>query len=133
MTDQEIYRTAPQHKPPGPAAWRHICRKARQLFPLDQPLWIRRARIKGFDADWCGRYTKSGKIVGHDIRIEKRLSLAATVDAMIHEFAHAWLAEQPEGDAHRDHGDAFWLTFGKFYRAWMEEVERLPKAERLAP
>jgi hypothetical protein len=114
VTDYEEFAAFDQFVPPSDAAWRHVCRKARRLFPLDAPLAIVRRKLPGNDAArWYGDAS------GHRITISPRLALGSAIDALLHELTHAWLCEHDRAET--DHGDAFWIVFGKFYRAWMQE------------
>jgi hypothetical protein len=132
VTQIDAFRAADQFLPPTAAAWRHATRKARTLYPLDKPLRIVRRRPPGATAAeqtaacWYGLTDEDEALVGHVIYIDPRLPLNAAIDGLLHELAHAWCEENgiDVGPNEAEHSDAFWLVFGKFYRAWMQETKR---------
>lgn len=97
-------------EPVDATTFRAWCHKAKRLWPLDKPVEIRRVQLKRM----CG-WSEQGE-EQHRIRISRRLDRAATLDTLIHEFAHLWTGEQ-HGEG-IEHSDEFWTTMGSMYRAW---------------
>ncbi len=92
------------------AEWRGAVRRLRRIAPLQRKVRIVRSHLQ-VDCAHC--------FVGDDHRITicSSLDLEASIDAVLHEWAHAWLFEE-DGTDPATHPDSFWIKFGELYRAW---------------
>lgn len=114
-------------EPPSQRAWARIVRRVRTSFPLDFPVRITRSEVAP-----DGAMHHSGDVVlWHDdgtprrarVWVNARLHRAAAIDALLHEWAHLMSEDErktPDGPD-LPHDDAFWITFGQLYRAWLRE------------
>jgi len=102
----------------GTHKFRQYVRNCRILFPIRAPVVVLRTPGK-VDGDACATTEIKNGVV--HIRIWKGMCKQATIDALIHEWVHAWLYD----DGHPDevwlgHSPVFWTAFGEFYRAWRD-------------
>lgn len=104
----------------SPRTFRRWVATCRKLFPTDHPVKARRGDARG----WCAYVqtwqTMRGKVIEHHIKISDKLCRWATLDALLHEWAHVLHGERYGVDEHA-HPKEYWEIFGELYRAWHRE------------
>jgi hypothetical protein len=106
-------------RPVSDRTLRRWVREFRKLFPTDLPVRVSRRRFprdpktrRPEFAGWCTRWDH---II--EIQIEETLDRCATIDTLMHEWAHA-RREEDETREVFEHDDAFWIELGSMYRAY---------------
>lgn len=106
--------------------FREYVRKLRKLAPLRKPARVVRAMTPTI-AHMCGQCLtmpfSNGRCSHHIIRIRPTLARPAVVDTLIHEWAHARVAERYPFRT-IDHGAAWAREYGRLYRLWIGEPDR---------
>ena len=109
--------------------FRRILRLLRVDFPTDLPMKVRRlpsnilkrAGHKDAPFGWCSMVNSNKPKAERYflIQINKSVPWSQQFETILHEWAHALTWHEVE--VGRDHGDIFARTFGKLYRAYIED------------
>lgn len=113
-------------EPPSLRAWAKIVRRVRDSFPLSFPVRITRSCVAPDNTTtdsggvWC--WYEDGKPKRAHIWIHSAQQRAMAIDSLLHEWSHLMREEvDPHPEGLMPHDDAFWITFGQLYRAWLRE------------
>lgn len=119
-----------ESRPDFEALWEALIVGLEERCPPSAPVMV---RMFAFPEPWWGRTSFNQRMGMYLIDIESRQPWQATVDTLIHEWAHALVWEASQDPVYWGHGPIWGVAYARVYREAVQILQEAQTAPGVTP